>query len=53
MAMSTPANDAASILEFKRLLEAVRDSPGLSEQGNAVAVSGKLWRRIADALHHS
>lgn len=50
MATSTPANAAAKVLEFERLLKAVRDSPGFSEQSNAVVVSGKLWRRIADAL---
>lgn len=50
MATSTPANVAASTLEFERLLKTVRDSPGLSEQSNAVVISGKLWRRIADAL---
>lgn len=50
MATSTPANDAARTLEFEKLLKAVRDAPGLSEQSNAVVVSGKLWRRISDAL---
>lgn len=50
MAISTPANDAASISEFEKLLKAVRDSPGLSEQSNAVVVNGKLWHRISDAL---
>lgn len=53
MATSTPANAAASILEFEGLLKAVRESPGLSEQSNAVVVSGKLWRKIADALARS
>lgn len=53
MAISTPANAAANTLEFERLLKAVRDSPGLSEQSNAVVVSGRLWRRIADALSRS
>lgn len=50
MATSIPANDAARVLEFKKLLKAVRDSTGLSEQSNAVVVSGKLWRRINDAI---
>ena len=50
MATPTPVRDAAKILEFERLLKAVRDSPSLSEQSNAVVISGKLWRRIADAL---
>jgi len=50
MATSSHANDAARILEFERLLKAVRDSPGLSEQSNAVVVDGRLWRRITDAI---
>lgn len=50
MATSTHANAAANISEFERLLKAVRDSPPLSEQNNAVVVDGKTWRRIADAL---
>lgn len=50
MATSTPANAAARALEFERLLKAVRDSPSLSEQSNAVVISGKLWRRITDAI---
>lgn len=50
MATSTPANDAARALEFERLLKAVRDSPHLNEQSNGTVISGKLWRRIADAL---
>lgn len=50
MATSTPANAAARTSEFERLLRAVRDSPSLSEQSNAVVISGKLWRRIAEAL---
>lgn len=53
MATSTHANVVASILEFERLLKAVRDSPTLSEQSNAVVVDGKLWRRISDALQRS
>lgn len=50
MAISTHANDAAKILEYERLLKAVRDSITYSEQSNAVVVSHELWRRIADAL---
>lgn len=50
MAIATPANAVASILEFERLLKAVRDSPTLSERSNAVVVDGKTWRKIADAL---
>lgn len=50
MATSTPANAVARALEFERLLKAVRDSPSLSEQSNAVVISGKLWRRIADSI---
>jgi hypothetical protein len=50
MATSTPVNAAVSTSEFRQLLVAVRDSPSLNEQSNAVVVTGKLWRRIADAL---
>ncbi len=50
MATSTHASDAAKILEYERLLKAVRDSTTYSEQSNAVVVSHELWRRIADAV---
>ena len=39
--------------DFEKLLKAVRDSPALSEQSNAVVVSGKLWSRIASLISHA
>ena len=50
MAISTPANAAARILEYERLLKAVRDSPHLSEQSNGTVITGKLWQRINEVL---
>ncbi len=50
MATPTPVSAAVRVSEFERLLRAVRDSATLNEQSNAVVVSGKLWRRIADAI---
>lgn len=40
----------ANVKELINLLKTVRDSPTLNEQGNAVVVDGKTWRRIADLL---